>query len=155
MMRIFFENEYAVYSIDKNIVHIAYKPGIAINRTAAVQIVKDRIAFQEEQSYPILCDIRQLRKIDKPARDYLALEGSTLVKALAFMIDSPVTDAMIQFYIRTNHSSIPTASFYQKEKWPYVHNDYSPFSLKWLLETSGNAALPNFVSKALTQAIVF
>ncbi|MBC7000467.1 hypothetical protein [Cytophaga sp. FL35] len=116
MMRIFFENEYAVYSIEKNIVHIAYKPGIAINRTAAVQIVKDRIAFQEEQSYPILCDIRQLRKIDKPARDYLALEGSTLVKALAFMIDSPVTDAMIQFYIRTNHSSIPTASFYQKEK---------------------------------------
>lgn len=111
-----FENEFAFYSIKGNIVHIVYKPGLEIDLAAAMQIVKDRIAFQEELSYPVLCDIRQLRKVDKPARNYLALDGSVLVKALAFVIEPPVTDAMTQFYFRTNNPSIPTATYRRIEQ---------------------------------------
>lgn len=94
-----------------NIVHIIYKKGVEIDLGASKQIVRDRLMFQEERAYPVLCDIRQLRKVDKPARDYLALEGSQLVNALAFVIEPPVTDAMTQFYLKTNHPDIPTAAF--------------------------------------------
>ena len=111
-----FENDFAFYSIEGNIVHIVYKPGLEIDLAAAIQIVRDRIAFQEELPYPVLCDIRQLRKVDKPARNYLALEGSVLVKALAFVIEPPVTDAMTQFYFRTNNPSIPTGTYRKMEQ---------------------------------------
>lgn len=110
-MQEFYENEYALYMLMDNIVHITYKKGVEIDLGASKQIVRDRLMFQEERSYPVLCDIRQLRRVDKPARDYLALEGSQLVTALAFVIEPPVTDAMTQFYLKTNHPDIPTASF--------------------------------------------
>lgn len=110
-MQKFYENEYALYMLMDNIVHITYKKGIEIDLGASKQIVRDRLMFQEERAYPILCDIRQLRRVDKPARDYLALEGTQLVTALAFIIEPPVTDAMTQFYLKTNHPNIPTASF--------------------------------------------
>jgi hypothetical protein len=72
--------------------------------------------FQEERAYPVICDIRQLRKVDKAARDYLALEGSLLIKALAFIIEPPVSDVMTRFYLMTNHPDIPTASFREISK---------------------------------------
>ncbi|ASO06868.1 DUF7793 family protein [Arenibacter algicola] len=110
-MQEFYENKYALYMLMDNIVHIIYKKGVEIDLGASKQIVRDRLMFQEERAYPVLCDIRQLRKVDKPARDYLALEGSQLVNALAFVIEPPVTDAMTQFYLKTNHPDIPTAAF--------------------------------------------
>jgi hypothetical protein len=93
------------------IVHVTYKKGVEIDLRASKQIVRDRLMFQEEMAYPVLCDIRSLRKVQKPARDYLAMEGSQLIIALAFIIEPPVTDAMTQFYLKTNHPDIPTATF--------------------------------------------
>ncbi len=116
MMQKFYENEYAQYVLVDHIVHITYKKGVMIDLRAAQMIVKDRFMFQEERAYPILCDIRHLRRVDKPARDYLALEGSLLISAIAFIFEPPVTDAMTQFYLKTNHSKIPTAKFGDKSK---------------------------------------
>lgn len=110
-MKKHYENEYALYILMDYIVHITYKKGLDIDLMAAKQIVKDRLMFQEEMACPVLCDIRQLRKVQKPARDYLALEGSQMITALAFIIEPPVTDAMTRFYLKTNHPYIPTATF--------------------------------------------
>ena len=115
-MQEFHENKYAQYILMDNIVHIIYKQGIEIDLEASKLIVRDRLMFQEEQAYPVLCDIRHLRRVDKPARDYLAMEGSQLIKALAFIIEPPVTDAMTQFYLKTNHPDIPTAYFREVTK---------------------------------------
>tara|TARA_R110002050_G_scaffold189122_1_gene323722 strand:+ start:824 stop:1225 length:402 start_codon:yes stop_codon:yes gene_type:complete len=115
-MQKFYENEYTTYQLMDNIVHITYKKGVEIDLEASKKIVRDRLMFQEERAHPVLCDIRQLRKVDKPSRDYLAMEGSQLVIALAFIIEPPVTDAMTQFYLKTNHPNIPTASFLEVAK---------------------------------------
>lgn len=115
-MQNYFENDFTRYMLVDNIVHVIYKKGAIINLQASKRIVKDRLMFQEERAYPILCDIRQLRKVDKAARDYLALEGSLLIKALAFIIEPPVTDVMTRFYLMTNHPEIPTASFREVSK---------------------------------------
>lgn len=115
-MQNYFENDFTRYMLVDNIVHIIYKKGVIIDLQASKRIVKDRLMFQEERAYPILCDIRQLRKVDKAARDYLALEGSLLIKALAFIIEPPVTDVMTRFYLMTNHPDIPTASFREISK---------------------------------------
>ncbi|ASO07528.1 DUF7793 family protein [Arenibacter algicola] len=115
-MQSYFENDFTQYMLVDNIVHIIYKKGVIIDLQASKRIVRDRLMFQEERAYPILCDIRQLRRVDKAARDYLALEGSLLVKALAFIIEPPVTDVMTRFYLMTNHPDIPTASFREISK---------------------------------------
>ncbi len=116
MMQKFYENEYAQYVLVDHMVHITYKKGVKIDLRASRQIVKDRLMFQEERAYPILCDIRHLRRVDKPARDYLAMEGSLLISAIAFIFEPPVTDAMTRFYLKTNHPEIPTAAFKDRGK---------------------------------------
>ncbi len=109
----YFENDYAEYLLLDGIVHITYKNGVNIDLEAAVEIVNDRLRFQEGESYPILCDIRKVREVNKSARDYLANEGSLWISALAFIIEPPVSEALSRFYLKTNYSPIHTESFEQ------------------------------------------
>lgn len=108
------ENKYAVYLMTEELLHIIYKKGPTIDLKAAETIVHDRMLLQEGQTMPVLCDIREVRMVNKPARDYFALEGSLLLKALAFIIDPPVTDIISTFYLGTHPHSVPTRSFTDK-----------------------------------------
>ncbi|MEZ4971565.1 MAG: hypothetical protein R2814_18210 [Flavobacteriaceae bacterium] len=78
------------------------RKGVVIDLHASKRIVRTD-CFRRNRPILSRCDIRQLRKVDKAARDFFALEGSLLLKALAF-IEPPVTDAMTRFYLMTNTS---------------------------------------------------
>lgn len=110
-MTFFSENEYATYHIQDGILHINYKDGIRIDLMAAVRIVEDRLRLQEGLSYNVICDIRGLREVDKSARDYLALEGSILVKSVAYIIETNVSKALSEFYLRISKPPIPSRTF--------------------------------------------
>tara|TARA_R110000765_G_scaffold217042_2_gene321697 strand:+ start:49 stop:426 length:378 start_codon:yes stop_codon:yes gene_type:complete len=110
-MRNYFENDYTSYRFHDGLLHIIYHQGVSIDLNAAVQIVKDRLILQEGQSFPILCDIRGIREINKSARAYLALEGSTFIEAVAVLVEPPVSEMLSEFYIRTSNPPIPTKSF--------------------------------------------
>lgn len=105
------ENAYAIYLLTNDLLHIIYKKGHCIDLKAAQIIVGDRMMLQNGREFPVLCDIREVRKIDKAARDYLALEGSLWVTALAFLIDPPITDMISSFYMGTHSQKVPTRSF--------------------------------------------
>ncbi|WP_111309614.1 DUF7793 family protein [Confluentibacter sediminis] len=107
----YFENDYSEYHLRDGILIITYKKGVYMDLKAAVQIVKDRLAMQEGQSLPILCDIQGINEIDKSARNYLAMEGSTLIKSVAFLVKSPVSKMMFKFFLRTNKPPIPIQCF--------------------------------------------
>ncbi|SDE61242.1 DUF7793 family protein [Cellulophaga baltica] len=109
-MRNYFENDYTSFRFHDDVLHIIYHQGTSIDLNAAIQIVKDRLTLQEGQSLPILCDVRGIKEINKAARSYLALEGSTLIKALAVIVDPPVSKIMWDFYIRTSNPPIPNKS---------------------------------------------
>ncbi len=81
----FFENEYATYSIHDGLMHFTYKKNTTINFEAARTILKDRLFIQQNQSYPVLCDARQILFMTKPARNYLAVEGSVLIDVVALV----------------------------------------------------------------------
>lgn len=110
-MRNIIENDYTSYRFHDGILHIIYHQGVSIDLNAAVQIVKDRLIIQEGQSFPILCDIRGIKEINKSARSYLAMEGSTFIKAVAVLVESPVSEMLLAFYVRTSNPPIPTESF--------------------------------------------
>lgn len=110
------ENAYAAYLLSDDLLHVVYKKGHTIDLKAAQVIVRDRMMLQNGKEMSVLCDIREVRKVDKPARDYFALEGSLWIKALAFLIDPPVTDVISSFYLGTHPSKIPTRSFTDRTK---------------------------------------
>lgn len=114
-MRNYFENDYTSYRFHDGVLHIIYHQGVCVDLKAAVQIVKDRLSLHEGRSLPILCDIRGIQEINKSARAYLAMEGSTLIKAVAIIVEPPVSKMMSEFYIRTSNPPIPTQSFDNSE----------------------------------------
>jgi len=105
-----FENDYATYEIIEGILHVKYK-NIVLDLPEAVYIVKDRLDMQEGQFMPVLCDIRDIKEINKAARVYLSIEGSAFIKAVAFIVGSPVSEMLSEFYLRTSKPTIPTKSF--------------------------------------------
>jgi len=110
------ENKYAIYLMTDELLHIIYKKDHCIDLKAAQLIVRDRMMLQNGREMPVLCDIREVRRVNKPARDYLALEGSQWVMALAFLIDPPVTDVISSIYLWTHAQSVPTRSFVKKSE---------------------------------------
>ena len=114
-MRNYFENDYTSYRFHDGVLHIIYHKGVSVDLNAAVQIVKDRLLLHEGRHLPILCDIRGIKDINKSARAYLAMEGSTLIKAVAVIVEPPVSEMLSEFYIRTSNPPIPTQSFEHME----------------------------------------
>ena len=111
MKKNYFENDFAEFWVENDILFFIYKPGVKVYLNVAEQVVKDRVQLQNETAYPVFCDMRGVKDSDKPARDYLAKEGSTLVTAVAVLIDSPVTKIMLNFYLNINRPQTPTRMF--------------------------------------------
>lgn len=107
----FYENEYASFWIEEGLLFFIYKEGVPIDQAAAKRIVADRIRFQDERSFAVVCDIRGVVSMDKEARDYLAQTGSILTEAVALVGTDAVSVSMSTFYIRINRPAVPTAIF--------------------------------------------
>lgn len=112
----FIENNYATYKLEQGVLYIRYHIGITIDLSTAVRIVSDRLKLQAGIAYPALCDIRGVREVNRSARRYLALEGSILTKAVAFIIEYPMTAVLWEFYLRSAKPPIPTQSFVDIDK---------------------------------------
>ncbi len=111
----YYENEYARFWVAHNILYFEYKPDTVITLTVARKVVSDRIQFQNEKKYPILCDVRGILDSDKAGRDYLAQSGSVLTKAVAILSHQNVSQTMSCFYLKINKPSTPTDFFTSKE----------------------------------------
>ncbi|MFZ6009124.1 MAG: hypothetical protein ACOYXT_02155 [Bacteroidota bacterium] len=110
----YFENDFAEFWVENGILFFVYKQGVTLDVEAAKRIVADRVKAQKNVSYPVFCDMRGIKDIDKNARDYLAKEGSQLVKAVGVLIESPVTKIMGNFYLKINQPLTPTRMFTDK-----------------------------------------
>lgn len=120
----YIENDYASYRFVDDILYIRYHIGITIDYVAAVKIVEDRLALQAGESFPVLCDVRGVKDINKSARDYLAIEGSIFIKAVAFIVENPLSEIMSKFYLRASKPSIPAKAFLSIEEAKEFLSDY-------------------------------
>ncbi|UMB54208.1 hypothetical protein MKD41_01715 [Lutibacter sp. A64] len=120
-----FENKFAKFWISDQILFFEYKQDVVIDLAAAQCIVADRIQFQNEISYPIFCDVRGIKNIDKTARDYLAQSGSVLTKAVSFLVDKRVLKAMTTFYVTISKPTVPSQMFDDTTKALEFLSNYS------------------------------
>lgn len=107
----FYENTYARFWIAHDILYFEYKPNTIVTLTVARKVVADRIRFQNEISYPVLCDIRGIVESNKAGRDYLAQSGSVLTKAVAILSNQMISQTMSSFYLKVNKPIVPTSYF--------------------------------------------
>ncbi len=107
----FYENEFVKYHFTNGVLHIVYKNDVSIDLNAGMQIVEDRLKMHQDRFLPVLCDIRGIKEVNKSARDYLAFEGSVLIKAVAFIVENPVSQMLSKYYIKTCKPPVPNQSF--------------------------------------------
>ena len=62
-------------------------------------------------SYPVLANIKGVKSITKEAREYLAEEGTRLVKAGAIIIGSPLNKMLGNIFLTINNPKVPTKLF--------------------------------------------
>lgn len=105
------ENKFASFWIEKGILYFQYKEDVEIRLPAAIQIVKDRLKLHRGKAYPVLCDIGGVIDIDLNSRRYFAREGSILIKAVALLCITPLSNSFSDIYITGNSPPIPTKIF--------------------------------------------
>lgn len=107
----FYENDYAKFWIQDGILFFEYKPSTTIDLQVAKRVVTDRIHFQNERFYPVLCDARGIVTTDKAGRDYLAQSGSILTQAVGLVVQESILLTISTFYLEINKPSVPTQIF--------------------------------------------
>ncbi|WP_423819668.1 hypothetical protein V5739_03550 [Salinimicrobium sp. TIG7-5_MAKvit] len=107
----YMENAFAEFWIENRILYIRYKPDIFMDIEAARLIVADRVTFQKGKLYPILCYAEGIASSTKPARDYLAIKGSVLTLAIAYIASPKVSLAMLHFFKEINKPVVPSEIF--------------------------------------------
>ena len=118
------DGTYAKMWISNGILYFVYKEIYEINRSMAKQIVSQRLQLQNENSYPIFCDLRAVTLAQKQARDYLAIEGAYMTTALALLVKDEHAMVITQMYIKINNPTYPTRVFTNKEKALSFLQDY-------------------------------
>ena len=116
MLNNYIENEYAKLWIEDDILFVVYKNDVSIDLAGAIKIVEDRLFLQQGNAFLIFCDMRGVKSADKAARNYLAFEGSVLIKAVALLINNPLSYIISGFYLKTSKPIISTNVFTDEAK---------------------------------------
>ena len=117
-----YENPYATFWIADGILYCIYKPKVVITFKVAHLVVADRLRFQNEKAYPVLCDIRGIIGSEKEGRDYLAQYGSSLTTAVALWANHTALNTISSFYVDINKPNTPTMLFTSQMKaLNYLH----------------------------------
>ncbi|MFV5690058.1 hypothetical protein ACM55M_15685 [Flavobacterium sp. ZT3R25] len=111
----FYENKHARFWITDGILFFEYKPSTIIDFKVAQRVVTDRIHFQNERLYPVLCDIRGVIATEKSGRDYLAQSGSILTQAVGLIVHEKVLLTISTFYLQISRPSVPTQIFTEED----------------------------------------
>lgn len=106
------ETENTRFEIKDGILYGKYREGLVITLEVAKDIVKNRMKFSENNSYPIIVFTDGMKSISKEARDYLGgKEGSAGIIAGAVVTKSVYTTFIGNFFLKVNKPPLPTKMF--------------------------------------------
>jgi len=115
------DTPYVYLELEDDLLIGYYKKDKKIDLDAAMQIVRDRLAFTKEHPVVALAVNLGVRNITKEARDYLASkDGVKNVIAGAIIVGSPVGSFISNWFLSLSKPLIPSRAFTKKEaaiKW--------------------------------------
>ncbi|MCB0430056.1 MAG: hypothetical protein H6585_06395 [Flavobacteriales bacterium] len=99
---------YIEYQFKGDILYARYVPDINITLERAKLCVEQRLEYTRDKQVPVLIDGRQLKSMDKAARDYLSSrDGSRGLLTAALLTDTPLTNFMANFFVKVNVIKAP------------------------------------------------
>lgn len=110
------DGDFAKMWIADEILFFVYKPIDLIDIKRARIIVKQRLEIQNEVAYPVFCDLRGVNNAQKEAREYLAIEGSLMTKAIALLVKDEHAKTILDMYLSTTVVKTPTQVFLEKDR---------------------------------------
>ncbi len=128
MKKLLLENDEVSIELEDGILLAKWKNSFA-DLNAAQQAVKYRLECTNFVPYPILLNVQALKKITKPAREFLASEkGCEGIIAGAFLINSNFGRLIGNFFIQINKPLRPSKLFtdeVEAKKWlsKYIKKD--------------------------------
>jgi hypothetical protein len=115
------DTQYVYYELYDDLLIGTFKKNPRLNLEMAKEIVKVRQEFTGPRPVVGLIFNQGVVSLDKKARDYLAsAEGVRGFKAAAFILDSPFSSFLVNFFVTVTKPKIPVKMFSKKEaalKW--------------------------------------
>jgi hypothetical protein len=101
---------------DDRICYTAVKPDAVIELEDALENTAAIKKISGDSVYPILVNLKTIRSITKEARNHFSMRNRTPgVTAIAFLIKSPSSRIIGNFFIGLNKPVVPTKLFTDKE----------------------------------------
>jgi hypothetical protein len=110
------ETSFALAEIKDGILFITYKKGISVYLEDAKEMIRNRLLFTGNISYPMLVQDDGISFIAKDARDYMSKEGTEGLVAGAFLLKSVYSTFLINFYLSVTRPRIPNRMFTDRAK---------------------------------------
>src|SRR6185369_2389992 len=121
-MKKILDTPYVHYELQDDLLIGTYKKGLKITVNMVKEIIKTRLEFQEYKPVVAIIYNQGVLKMEKDAREYfISGNGIEGIIAAAFVVDSPFTSFMANFFVRVNKPKMPVRIFTDTEN-----------ALKWL-----------------------
>lgn len=107
-----FETEHIRMWIQGGIFHSEYPPNLIVTIEIAKQIVLDRIEYTNGVEYPVLVDIRNIKKVEYSAMKFWASEESyKSISRLAVFSNAKISKIIFNFWFHVDNPIKPTKYF--------------------------------------------
>ena len=120
MKEVLLDNDYLKIEVENNVLIGTFKNEV-VDLSVCHKITEYRLEIQKGKSYPLLSNIKSIKNISKPARDFMASkEGCEGVVAAAVLIGSPLGSMIGNFFISISRPLRPTKIFTNEtdaKKW--------------------------------------
>ncbi len=122
------QNEKVTIRISEGIMFVVGTDEI-INKHTAQSVVNYRLTVSKGELYPILSDLRMVKKITKEAQDFFSTkQASEDAKAVGVLVKSALQSAIANFFLKINKPLVPVKLFTHEEiaiKWlkQFVNQD--------------------------------
>jgi len=99
---------------EDGIIHYVYHSGVKITLEDAKENITKHLEATSGISYPLLVDMKNILGLDNDARKYFSANDMYL--AVAFLIESPVSRVIANFFIGISKPPVPAKMFTSEEK---------------------------------------
>lgn len=111
------KNEFCTVEMENDIVCITFHHSIKLEENQAVEMVQLRKELTNNIPKHFILDGKNLTNVTKGARDYLASKDATDgIIAGAFLVDSPLTKILGNFFLKISKPNKPSKLFTSKEE---------------------------------------
>lgn len=106
-------SSFVVRNVADGYVHVIWDDGVNVSEDDAISVVQAVREFANNRTVPLLIDMRNMRSIEKAARNRFG--NADLVECAALLVDTALSRIIGNFYIGLARKRFPARLFTEKD----------------------------------------